>query len=56
MRLVIAITLYAAVGVFTFGHSAANSTISARHSDVIAIGAFIGGVGWPFYWAWELQE
>ena len=57
MRLTaIAITLYAAMGIFTFGHSASNSTDSRLNTGYITLGAFFGGAAWPLYWAWELQE
>ena len=54
---------YVLIGLFTFGHAAANATgttgtFNPRPIDAFDrtfIGAF-WAIGWPLYWSWELQE
>ncbi len=67
-KLVIALPLlYLAVGVLSFGHSAARGDLfyadhcvtqqmrldDGRCQELISGNAFFAGVFWPIYWTWE---
>lgn len=60
-----AVALWAAIALFTFGHSATQPKVCPTYgrehwvrceSPQIAFEAFMAAAFWPLYWSWELQE
>lgn len=59
----IALCLWAAITLFTFGHSASQPKVCLTFSKWEecssadkAFDALAASVFWPLYWSWELQE
>lgn len=42
--------------VFTFGHAANNKRCDDNCFYAYLLGTIPIGLGWPFYWSWELQQ
>lgn len=57
----IGLIAYGLMGVFTFGHSAANTICPPNKpsdgcEEQRPLGGFIASTLWPLYWSWELQS
>lgn len=59
-KLIAAAILCALVGIVTFGHSAARSTLGdtpmASAVERRAADGVMAGMFWPLYWSWEAFE
>jgi len=61
----IALGLWVAMALFTFGHSASQPKVCPNYGNTvwrecesaqIAFEAFPAAAFWPLYWSWELQQ
>lgn len=48
---------YLIAAILTFGHAASRYTVrNSYESSAVAVPSFFGGLLWPLYWSWTLQE
>ncbi len=58
-KAILAAVIYILVAILTFGHAAANASVTPEHfdpsGDRTATGV-MAGLFWPLYWSWEMFE